>query len=448
MKRYEITKSDEVAELARKVIPAAAMSNWRRMAGYRPIYITHAKGARLYDVDGNEYIDYSLSYGPAVLGHSNRHIREALKRQVDRLYTSNVTELEVAAAGKVSAHIKSAELVRFACSGTEANRGALRVARAHTGRDMYVRFNGHYHGGLDHLMGGIVRDPKNPVPVPGELENDRYSKQANTLGRYSAAFNECYMIEWNDLPAFERLLAKFGDHIAAAIMEPVMVNNFGCMPEPGYLEGVRELCTKHGVVLIFDEVLTGFRIGLDGAQGYFGVIPDMTTLAKGLGGGFPVSSTSGKREIMDALTRGDAIQGGTYNGHPLAMAAVVAAMEEYERADGAVFKNINKMGTMLKEGLEQIAQEHDQPLLLQGFPAAWSFCFNRKNKIKNHADGLDSDYAKASRFSELLKEYGVITTIRFCTSAAHRKKDVGDTLDRANEVMKLLKEEEARGHSR
>jgi glutamate-1-semialdehyde 2,1-aminomutase len=248
------------------------------------------------------------------------------------------------------------------------------------------------------------------------------------------------MIEWNDLAALEQLFSRDASSIAAVIMEPVMINNFGCVPEPGYLEGVRELCTRHGVVLIFDEVLTGFRIGLHGAQGEFGITPDLTTLAKALGGGFPVSSTCGKREVMDALTRADAIQGGTYNGHPMAMAAVIAAIEEYERDDGAAFRHIEKMGTMLKEGLEKIAAEHEQPLLLQGFPGAWYFCFNKKRKIINHSDGLDSDSAKFVSFAELLKERGVLTSWRFCTSAAHTEKDVGDVLDRADEVMRILKE--------
>ena len=221
-----------------------------------------------------------------------------------------------------------------------------------------------------------------------------------------------------------------------------MINNFGCVPEPGYLEGMRQLCTDFGVVLIFDEVLTGFRIGLKGAQGFFGVTPDLTTMAKGLGAGFPVSIICGKREVMDMVTRADVVQGGTYNGHPLAMAAIIAAIEEYEKDDGAVFVHIEKMGNMLKKGLEQIAEEHRQPLLLQGIPGAWTYSFTTKKKLTNHTDGNRySNYRQAIRFSELLHQRGVLTTWRLCTSAAHTEKDVGDTLDRANEVMKILNEE-------
>jgi glutamate-1-semialdehyde 2,1-aminomutase len=438
MESFRTPKSDEMAEVGRQVIPGAMMSNFRRDAGYHPIYITHGAGARVYDVDENEYIDYSLSYGPAILGHSNEHVRNALKNELDRLYVPNPNDLEVRAAQKVSQHIGSAELVRFACSGTEANRGALRVARAFTGRDMYVRFNGHYHGGLDHLMGGIIVDPDFPVPVEGELEGDYYSTMAMTAGRYEGAFNQAFMIEYNDLPALEKLFHNHSERIAAVILEPTMVNNFGCMPEPGYLESLRELCTGYGIVLIFDEVLTGFRIDLKGAQGYFGIKPDMTTLGKALGAGFPVSSFNGKREIMDLLTRTEVVQGGTYNGHPMAMAAVIATIEELEKDEGAAFEHIRRIGTLLKEGIDNLAQEYGEPLLLQGFPGAWTFCFSDKSKIISQADGYGSDFERTGWFSALLKERGVLTSFRFCTSVAHTEEDVEDTLDRIEDAFKVM----------
>ncbi len=440
MEPFKTPKSDEIAEKGRKVIPGAMMSNFRRAVDYHPIYISHGEGARLYDLDGNEYIDYSLSYGPAILGHSNEHIRKTLKGEVDRLYTPNANANEVKAAQKVSQHISSADLVRFACSGTEANRGAIRVARAFTGRDKYVRFNGHYHGGLDHIMGGIVPDPDYPVPVEGEREDDFYSTFAMTAGRSEDSFKQVFMIEYNDLPALERLFEKYGDEIAAVIIEPTMVNNFGCTPEPGYLEGLRELCTRFGVVLIFDEVLTGFRIDLKGAQGYFGIKPDMTTLGKAVGAGFPVSSFNGKREIMDYLTRTDVVQGGTYNGHPMAMAAVIATIEELEKDDGAAYVQIRKMGTMLKEGIDKLAKAYDEPLLLQGFPGAWTFSHPKKTKIINQADGYGSDFERTGWFSSLLKERGVLTSFRFCTSSAHTEKDVGDTLERVEDAFKVMRE--------
>ncbi len=442
MRTFHTNKSDEMAKVGREVIPAATMSNWRRVVDYHPVYLTHGEGGRVYDVDGNEYIDFAIGYGPGVLGYSNEHVRAALHDEIDRLYVPNVNDLEIKAAQLLTEVIPSAELVRFACSGTEAVRGALRVARAYTGRDMYVRFNGHYHGGLDHILGGIVLDAETPIPVEGEREDDRYARYANTKGRYSKAFQECYLIEWNEIPALEKLLNRFGTDIAAIIMEPVMTNNFGCFPEPGFLEGVRRLCDEYGAVLIFDEVLTGFRIGLNGAQGFFGVTPDLTTLSKALGGGFPVSSVCGKREVMDTLTKADAILGGTFNGHPLAMAAVSAAIEEYRKDDGAVFRHIEKLGGMLKEGLEEIARQHGQNLLLQGYPGALYINFTDRQRIKNHIEGCEfTDTVKAKRFGELLKARGIISTRRFLVSAAHTERDIEVTLDRASDALRALKEE-------
>jgi glutamate-1-semialdehyde 2,1-aminomutase len=439
MNTCETPKSDQLAELGRSVIPAATMSNWTGWVDEHPIYMSHGQGARLYDVDGNEYIDYDLGHGPGMLGHSNPHVRSAILAEAQRLFVPGVNDLEVRAAQKVVEHVPCADLVSFSTTGTEANMTALRVARGYTGRDKYVRFNGHYHGSLDHIMGGIVLDPEHPTPVPGEIRADRYSRYTNTAGRYSRAFDECYMIEWNELPALEKVLNQDSQNIAAVIMEPVMINNKGCRPEPGYLEGVRDLCDRQGVVLIFDEILTGFRIGISGAQGHFGVTPDLATMGKALGAGLPVAAICGRRDVMDTITRAEVCQGGTFYGHPLSMAGVIAAMEEYERDGGAVYRHIDKMGNLLKDGLTQIAREQDQPLLLQGFPGAWTFSFNTRKKIVNHADGLDSDPVKAGRFAQLLNERGVLVYSRFCTSAAHTERDVQDVLDRAAAVMKILK---------
>ncbi|MBW2367617.1 MAG: aminotransferase class III-fold pyridoxal phosphate-dependent enzyme, partial [Deltaproteobacteria bacterium] len=364
MEIYQTPKSDELSAYAGKIIPGAVQSNYKKDEGYHPVYMTHGEGARLYDMDGNEYIDYALGSGPVILGHGNEHLQNAIETQVRRLYMSDGNNLDVKAAQKIVDHIASADLVRFACSGTEANYNALRVARGYTGRNMFVRFNGHYHGCLDNIFGGIVTDRENPVPVPGEIEEDQFSIISHTEGRARHALRDGYMIEWNDPAALETLLNKYGHDIAAVIMEPTMVNLSGCMPEPGYLEGVRDLCTQYGVVLIFDEVLTGFRIGLKGAQGYFGVTPDMTTLAKAIGGGIPVSAFCGKREVMDVVTKTDVVAAGTYNGHPLAMAAVTATIEELEKDDGAAFRHIEKLGNMLKDGIEKIALEQDVAILL------------------------------------------------------------------------------------
>ena len=430
--------SREMEEQARKIIPGGVMSNFKKEEGFHPTYMTHGQGARIFDVDGNEYIDFSLSFGPAILGHNNEHLMKALEKQVRRCYSAVTNDLGTIAAQKITHHVPSAQKVRFSGSGTDANNNALRVARGYTGKNMIVRFNGHYHGGLDDILGGIVTDSEKPIPIAGERENDFWSQIVNTTGRAEHALQDCFMVEWNDLPVLEKLFEEQGDDIAAVLMEPVMVNLSGCRPEPGYLEGVRELCTCHHVVLIFDEVLTGFRMGLSGAQGHFGVIPDMTTFAKALGGGVPVSAFCGKSEIMDVITKTEVVAGGTYNGHPLAMVAVTATIEELERNEGAAFKHIHKMGTMLKDGLDEIAKDRDLNLLLQGFPGAWTFTFSNRKKAINHKEAMEADMMRTAIFATLLKEKGVLTSFRFCTSIAHTEEDVQETLNRADDVMKTM----------
>ena len=436
---YQNTKSRELEEQARKIIPGGVMSNFKKDEGYHPTFMTHGQGARLMDVEGNENIDYSLSYGPAILGHNNEHLITAVEKQVRCLYTGESTELCTIAAHKISHHVPSLELLRFTTSGTDANNNALRVARGYTGKNMFVRFNGHYNGGSDDILGGIVPDKENPIPVAGDLEEDFWSQIVNTDGRAEHALKDCFMVEWNDLPVLEKLLEQHGDEIAAVIMEPVMVNVCGCRPEPGYLEGVRELCTRHNIVLIFDEVLTGFRMGLSGAQGHFGVIPDMTTFAKALGGGMPVAAFGGTREIMDTIAKTDVVVGGTYNGHPVSLAAVIATIEELERDGGAAFKHIHQMGTMLKDGLDEIAERRNLNLLLQGFPGAWTWAFTQRKKLINLEEVImEADMMNAVIFGSLLKEKGVLTSFRFCTSIAHSEEDVLETLNRADDVLKAM----------
>ncbi len=429
------THSDTLYDRAVEVIPAGLMSNLKRSSGFVPYYKTHGAGARLYDVDGNEHIDFNLSYGSAILGHSHPGLRAALHRQADALYTYHSNQLQIEAAERVLACIPSAQKMRFACSGVEANRAALRVARAFTGRNQYVRFQGHYHGQMDHLMGGIVPDPENPVPVEGTIEGDSFTRWMYTAGRTRDDYHQVYLLEWNDAEALEGLLRQRGDDIAAVIMEPVMLNHGGCMPEPGYLERVRALCTQYGVVLIFDEVLTGFRMGLHGAQGQFGVMPDMTALGKALGSGVPVSAFCGRNDLMDLIASGTVIEAGTFNGHPLSMAAVVATLDALGEDGGAVYQRMEALGSLLREGLLQLAAQHGEPVLMQGFPTCHTLLFTDRPRLRNHAETLGIDFGRGGRFFQLLLNRGVECYGRFCISAAHTERDIQDTLERVDDAL-------------
>lgn len=436
MKALDKTKSMAHFSRASKVIPGGLMSNFRKEGGYIPTYMSHGEGAHLFDIDGNEYIDYSLSYAPAILGHNNAHLMNAVAQQAMKFMSCEVNTLELRAAEKIIKHVPCAEMVRFACSGTEAVYNAVRVARAYTGKNMVVRFNGHYDGGLDDQIGGIAPDSDNPVAAVGEREDDFFSQATNTSGRARHALEDTYIIEWNDLDTVQRLLEQHGQDIAAVLMEPIMVNVSGCLPLPGYLEGVRELCTQHNVILIFDEVITGFRIGLGGAQAYLGVTPDMATYAKALGGGAPVSAFCGRRELMQTIASTDVIAGGTYNGNPLSMAAVIATIEELEKDDGAVYRHIEKLGTQLGEGLNNLFAKHQVALFVQGLPAVWTLAYNKQRKvISRHSDSFGNGLGIVGLFSGLLNKRGIAVQSRFCTSAAHTRDDVLQALNRVDEAL-------------
>jgi glutamate-1-semialdehyde 2,1-aminomutase len=433
---YDKTNSLAHFAQASQLIPGGLMSNFRKEGGYVPTYFTYGKGAHLFDMDGNEYIDYSLSYGPAILGHSNAHLMAAVARQAGTFMSCEVNTLEFEAAKKVIRYVPCAEMVRFACSGTEAVYNAVRVARAFTGKNMVVRFNGHYNGGLDEQMGGVTPDPDYPVAIAGERDDDYFSQMTNTDGRARHALADTFLIEWNDLDRFRLLLEEYGNDIGAVLMEPVMVNVSGCVPKPGYLEGVRELCTQHGVVLIFDEVITGFRMGLGGAQACFGITPDLATFAKALGGGAPVSAFCGKREMMETIASTDVIAGGTYNGNPLSMAAVIATIEELEKDDGAAFRKIETLGNLLGDGLRERFRRYQVDLLIQGFPAVWTLAYKENGReISNHKESLGNGLDRVGLFSSLLNKRGILVQSRFCTSAAHTEEDVTETLNKVEDAL-------------
>jgi len=436
-------ESERIYHSAKKVTPGGLMSNYRKTTDI-PIYLNRGNGARVYDVDDNDYIDYNMCFGPAILGYNNEVLIQAIEQQVRRLPCGTTNDLQYIAAQKIKDYLQSAEMVRFFLSGTEANINALRLARAHTGRDRVVRFIGHYHGSQDELLGGIPAKNADHQATPGTIDGDLYSEMCQTAGRANHALSSTSLIEWNDLAAIEKLFSVQGEEVAAVLMEPTMTNWYGCLPEPGYLEGVKKICEKYGSLLIFDEIVTGFRIAPDSAQGYFGVTPHITTLGKGIGGGFPVSALCASESIMDQIAQNKVVSGGTFNGHPLCMASVIATIDEMTKDDCANFKKIEKHGNMLKEGLDKISKEFDQNLLLQGFPGCWFYFFTPKTKTINNRDsleGLGAGIKKTIRFGSLMIEKGVISIFRLYTSAAHTEKEVNETLERAYDSLKKMKTE-------
>lgn len=437
----EHKKNDEIFERACKSIAGGLNTNFKKDKGSKPVYVKSVDGIKITDFDDNVYYDYALTFGPAILGHSNKRYQEALKQQIDRLYTDEFGMITIETAERIKELIPHMELMRFSLTGNEANSMAVRVARAYTQKNMMVKFNGHFNGGPDYIVGGIVANPDNPVVSDGFHDYDGFSQMCSTHGRAKHAFDDVYMIEWNDLDAITKLFEKHGDDIACVIMEPIAVNVAGCIAEPGYMEGVRALCTKHKVVLIFDEVLAGFRVGIGGCAAFYGVTPDMSTFSKAIGGGFPVSVYGGKREIMDTITSTEVLAPGTFNGHPLGCAAISATLEQLTENDGAAYRHIEKLSNRLREGFLESVKKYDVPVILQGFPGALVPVFTRKEKIINHYDNIHNTHREmVGPFSALLKKHGIMNNFRLCVSLAHTEEDIENSLPRIDAALAELKQ--------
>lgn len=434
------TENEKIYQRACRSIAGGVLSNFKKEKGAAPIFVRHSEGCHLTDYDGNLYYDFSLSAGPAILGHSNLAYRDALKEQIDRAYTNQDGLIQIEAAEKIQAVVPCAELVRFAVSGVDAVFNAIRVARAYTGKNFYVKFKGQYDGGMDFVLGGRT-DSRDAHALPGIDPQDFYSGMCHTEGRAEHALDDCLMIEWNDLEAVKDLFEQQGEHIACVIMEPVTLNMTGCVPEPGYLEGLRELCTRHQVLMIFDETLTGFRLALGGAQEYFGVVPDMCTFAKALGGGFPVAAYAGKREIMEVIADNRVLAVGTYNGHPLAAAAILETIRQLEQNGGEAFRLIRRYTEMAKSGMEAAAKAQGISMIVQGMPGALFPVFTEKEKIINHRDAIaNADFQRHSKFMGLLKQRGILHNSRLAISPAHTEQDIAYLIAQTQDALRQLAE--------
>lgn len=432
-------KNDEIYARACKSIAGGLLTNFKKEKGSQPVYIQKAEGCHLTDFDGNVYYDFALTFGPAILGHSNKRYKQALKDQIDKMYTGEFGMIQIEAAEKIKQCVPGLELLRFGVIGTEADYQAIRVARAYTNKNMYVKFKGQFHGGADYIIGGIVEDENNPVVSHGELDEDPYTQMCTTQGRAKHALDDCFMIEYNDLPAMTELFEKYGDTIAAVIMEPVAININGCVAEPGYLQGVRDLCDKHNVVMIYDEIITGFRIGLGGAAEYYGVKPDLWVFSKALTGGMPGSVYGGKKEIMDTVTDTKVLAAGTFNGHPVSCAAMLNVIEQLSENDCEVLKRINRLSNMLKDGLLKNAKKHGVPMIIQGAPGALVPVFTEKEKIINHADALENaQLGLFVMFGMLMKKQGVLNNYRLCIGAAHTEADIEYAIEASDRAFAEL----------
>jgi glutamate-1-semialdehyde 2,1-aminomutase len=414
---------DQSAALTKKAVlrlPGGVNSNVRLSAPRR--FFERGDGAWLWDVDGNDYVDYLLGQGPAFLGHANKRVNESVAAACGRgMLFGAQHPLEVEAAELLCRVLGWPEMVRFGVSGTEVVQGALRLARAATNRSMVIRFDGQYHGWLDNIL--VSRGEGNR-PVAG------------SAGQAPSAFSDLIVLPWNDVEVVRQTVAEQADNIAALITEPVMFNSGAILPEPGYLEALRQICTDAGIVLIFDEVIAGFRIALGGAVEVFGVTPDLATYGKALAGGWPVAALAGKADLMERAGTGEVVHAGTFNGCTMAMAAVTATLQQL--IEDPPYELVGQHGDELMSVLPDLAKKHGLPLRVQGLPVAFHATFsNEPTSLRNFADLQRCDLAGYARLAEHLANYGVWVAARgiWYVSAAHGPRELEATLARVDAAM-------------
>ena len=414
-------KSKAAMARAAKSLAGGTSSNFRAGVTPTPLVIDRGEGAYLVDVDGNRLVDYYMAMGPIILGHNPPTVIEAARRQLDKgIIFASQAEIEIEAAEMVTRLVPCAERVRFAGSGTEVVQAAFRLARASTGRNIIVKFEGHYHGWLDNVLLSVAppADAAGPATAPNAVPG--------SPGMDPEAAKNVVVLPWNDLETLQARLAR--RDVAGVIMEPAMCNTSAIRPKPGYLEGVRKACTETGTVLIFDEVITGFRVSAGGAQKALGITPDLATFGKAIANGFPVAALAGRADLLDRFVPGKVVHGGTYNGHPVTMAATVATLKELGKGD--VYKTIEKNGKRLMDGIGTILRDHQVPNRVQGFPGIFHVALGTSEPITDYRDSLKADKARYVKLTGAMVERGVRALERgaWFLSGAHDEAVIDRTL--------------------
>lgn len=418
---------------AQRVLAGGVSSDARRPApGGVPVYVDRAQGAYLWDVDGNRYTDYVLGQGPMVLGHCPPAVVGAVSQQAARgMAYAAQHKLEIEAAELVTQLVPCADLVRFNTVGSEAVLGAWRVARGATGRQRILKFEGHYHGWLDAELWSLhppveAAGPVTaPVPVPG------------TGGQQLSSGTDLLIAPWNDIAVFRSIIEQHGPEIAAVVMEPVLCNT-GCIePDREFLAEVVAATRAAGALVIFDEVITGLRLGTGGAQEYLDTVPDLAVLGKALAGGIPVSAVVGRREVMDRISTGTVGHAGTFNSNPVGMAATVATLTALADGRDHVYPLLYSLGGRLRDGLRDIAAQRSVPLLVDGPGPMLQTYFTDLPAVRNYRDFAAVDRTAGARLHSALLDQGVNIVPRglWFLSAAHTDDDIDRTLEIVDDLL-------------
>jgi glutamate-1-semialdehyde 2,1-aminomutase len=407
-----------------------------------PVVLERGRGSHVWDLDGNEYVDFMMSFGALIQGHAHPKIVEAVTRTIaEGSHFAAATPAEGEAAERFCHMVPTAEAVRFTNSGSEATMLALRLARAHTGRTKFLKFEGHYHGWYDAYC---LNGHSHPADQLGPRENP--TRFPDSAGIPSTVFDDVVLAPWNDLNALQTILQRQGRELAAIITEPIMAN-MGCiLPRDGYLQKVCELAHGYGTLFILDEVVTGFRYALGGCQQYYGLQPDLSTFGKALGAGFPVGAVAGPRTILDRMRWGSdgmVLHYGTFNGHRLTMRVIAANLDLLTANDGAIYKQIYTVGDAAIAGLRELFRRTKVDAIVQGFGPMFQIYFTVRDAIHDYRDYCEyADTAKYSRFIHGLLDRGIYMTpsngLHWIISTAHTIQDVEALLAAAEEVCAEL----------
>ncbi len=429
-------KTRELFRKAKQYIPHGVNSNFRYWGDEDTVVVQRGKGTYIWDMDGKRYIDYRLAFGPIILGHAYPAVNQRVKEAMDNgTLFAWTTPLEISVAERIC-RMTGVDKVRLTNTGSEATFHALRIARAYTGREKFIKFEGQYHGMVDYFMFGTASSSEKHL---GARTDPRTA--AMSLGIPEGIGDYVLNLPFNDFEILEETLEKQGEQIAAIFVEPILGNAAGILPKPGFLEKIRELCDKYGIVLVFDEVKTGFRIANGGAQEYFGIRADLVTFAKSLGNGFPIAAIGGREEVMMTIQPGKMAHGGTYSGNVVGVAAADATLEILENEP--VIETISARGTALMEGIDEILTEQGIPHVVTGVPSMLSILLGMEDEPHEFRDYIKGDGDLYEAIALELIARGVMPDSDgrepWFLCYALSEDDVAYTLDAFNEAVKAAK---------